>query len=293
MLDERTRVLLVEDNPGDVRFVRELLREDGLELQVSHVSTVREAIEHLSAEKLDTDAVLLDLSLPDETGLNTVRRIVSVAREAVVVVMTGDGDEELGLRAMEAGAQDYLVKSQVTAPLLRRALRFALGRQFARRQMQHTDDLTHLSNRRGFLLLAEQQIKVARRQKQPFLVLFMDLDQLKRVNDTFGHAEGNRALVEAAEVLRGSFRQSDLLARYGGDEFAALSLCSGPSDAEVVRARLDTVLARINGNPDRAYPLGFSVGMVTCLADEPANIEQLLERADTLMYLEKKRKAMR
>ncbi len=178
--------------------------------------------------------------------------------------------------------------------MLRRAVRFAIERQDVRLQLQSltlTDDLTGLHNRRGFLLLAEQQVKLARRSNTPFFLFFFDLDQLKRVNDTFGHAEGNRAILEAAGVLRGCFRQSDVLARLGGDEFAALGLQSASSDETALRARLDTALAAVNAKPDRAY----SARLQSRRARLPAardrdSVESLLERADALMYLDKRRK---
>jgi diguanylate cyclase (GGDEF)-like protein len=291
MAPDRIQVLLVEDNPGDVRMVRELLAEDGdMDFELFHAQTVREAVDRLATDTSGIDAVLLDLSLPDETGVNTIRRVVAAARTAVVVVMTGAGDEELGLTSLQEGAQDYLVKGQVDGRMLRRALRFALGRQSVLQNLSHKDDLTGLHNRRGFLLLAEQQVKLARRQRTPFLLLFMDLDQLKHVNDTFGHAEGNRALVEAADVLRRCFRQSDLLARFGGDEFAALAFSSDESDDQTMRARLHGALDAVNCKPDRAYPLGFSMGILACSPTEEGTIEQLLERADKLMYREKRLK---
>lgn len=288
---DRIQVLLVEDNPGDVRMVRELLAEDGdMDFELFHAPTVRDAVDRLATDTSGIDAVLLDLSLPDETGVNTIRRVVAAARTAVVVVMTGAGDEELGLTSLQEGAQDYLVKGQVDGRMLRRALRFALGRQSVLQNLSHKDDLTGLHNRRGFLLLAEQQVKLARRQRTPFLLLFMDLDQLKHVNDTFGHAEGNRALVEAADVLRRCFRQSDLLARFGGDEFAALAFSSDESDDQAMRARLHGALDAVNCKPDRAYPLGFSMGILACSPSEEGTIDQLLERADKLMYREKRLK---
>lgn len=291
MAPELIQVLLVEDNPGDVRLVREILKEGGGdEFELIHVSTVREAVEQLRADTQGIDAVLLDLSLPDESGLNTLRRIVEATSTAVVVVMTGGGDEELGLSALREGAQDYLVKGTVTGQMLRRALRFAIGRQSKLQSLSHKDDLTGLNNRRGFLILAEQQIKIAKRQRTPFLLLFLDLDELKVVNDTFGHAEGNRAIVEAADLLRGCFRQSDVLARFGGDEFAAFALSSEGTDDVTVRARITAALARVNARPDRAYPLGFSMGVLMCPPGEDGNIEALLERADALMYREKRQK---
>jgi diguanylate cyclase (GGDEF)-like protein len=288
---ECIQVLLVEDNPGDARLVREMLREvDAAEFELIHVATVREAVETLTGDTPGIDAVLLDLSLPDESGLNTLRRVVEATSTAVVVVMTGAGDEELGLSAMREGAQDYLVKGQVNGQTLRRALRFAIGRQSKLQSLSHKDDLTDLNNRRGFLILAEQQIKLARRQRTPFLLLFLDLDQLKHINDTLGHAEGNRALVEAADLLRGCFRQSDILARFGGDEFAALALSADGSDDVSVRARISAALDKINARPDRAYPLGFSMGILACAPTESGTVESLLERADALMYREKRHK---
>jgi diguanylate cyclase (GGDEF)-like protein len=288
---EQIQVLLVEDNPGDVRLVRELLNEDGggQDFELLHVSTVREAVEHLR-DVPGIDAVLLDLSLPDESGLNTLRRVVDATSTAVVVVMTGGGDEDLGLSALREGAQDYLVKGSVTGKSLRRALRFAIGRQSKLQSLSHKDDLTGLNNRRGFLILAEQQVKLAKRQRTPFLLLFLDLDELKVINDTFGHAEGNRAIVEAADLLRGCFRQSDVLARFGGDEFAAFALSAEGADDVTVRARITAALDLVNARPDRAYPLGFSMGILACAPGQDGSIEALLERADALMYREKRQK---
>lgn len=286
------RVLLVEDNPGDARWVRTMLVEDADgEFELLHASTVRDAIDLLIAHGSTIDAVLLDLSLPDETGMNTLQRVLPAAHTAVVIVMTGQGDEETGLAAMQAGAQDYLVKGQVDGRTLRRALRFALERQTVLQRLSHRDDLTGLHNRRGFMMQAEQMLRSVRRQRTPFLLLFMDLDQLKVINDTFGHSEGNRAIIEAADVLRRCFRQSDLLARFGGDEFAALTVGSGDRDDALVRARIEGAVHAANVKPDRDYPISFSIGLVTCAPHEDAHLDDLLERADQLMYREKRLKA--
>lgn len=287
-------ILLVEDNPGDVRLVEVMLGESETDhFRIVHVSTVRDALDRLSNHARTPDAVLLDLTLPDESGLETLRRVLAAAGPAGVVVMTGVGDEDLGVAALKAGAEDYLVKGQVDGRALRRSLRFAIERHGMRLDLVNKsikDDLTGLYNRRGFLVLAEQQIKVARRSGTSFLVLFVDLDDLKDINDTFGHSEGNRALAEAAEVLRASFRQSDIVARLGGDEFAALAIASTGSDEAAIRSRLRAALATVNAKPDRAYPLGFSVGVLPSSTDGVASMEELLARADALMYAEKKLK---
>jgi diguanylate cyclase (GGDEF)-like protein len=287
-------VLLVEDNPGDARLVREMLHEDDAsEFTLSQVSLVRDAVERLTGGPDEVDAILLDLSLPDESGLDTLRRVLACAGRAGVVVMTGAGDEEMGIAAMQEGAQDYLVKGQVDSRALKRALRFAIKRQSMRLELQdltHKDDLTGLHNRRGFMVLADQHLKVARRNRTPCLLMFMDLDGLKTINDTHGHSEGNRAIVEAAEVLRDVFRQSDIVARLGGDEFAALALNATDGSEERMRNRLAEALERINGRPDRPYRLGFSVGMLRCDPEVIGSLDELLAKADASMYEEKRHK---
>jgi diguanylate cyclase (GGDEF)-like protein len=293
-----TQVLLVEDNPGDARLVIEMLKENGAaDFALTHVDTVRAALEHLAAHPEGPEAILLDLSLPDESGLETVRRVLSAKHRAGVVVMTGLGDEEVGVSAMQVGAQDYLVKGQVDARSLRRALRFAIQRQGNRTQLETlslTDELTGLHNRRGFLLLAEQQIKLAQRSLAPIVLLFVDLDHFKQINDTFGHAEGDRALIETAEVLKRSLRDSDIKARLGGDEFAGLAVNASEPGEEIVRTRIGAALHDINLQRSLPYELTFSVGVLCCLAEPGLSMEDLLARADALMYEEKKkRKAVR
>jgi diguanylate cyclase (GGDEF)-like protein len=293
--DTLIRVLLVEDNPGDARLVVEMLKDPGAsEFHLEHVTTVRAAIARLSDEaRPGIDAVLLDLSLPDEHGVDTVRRVIEACAGAVIVVMTGAGDEQMGLAALQEGAQDYLVKGQVTTAMLRRAVRFSIERGGQRLHLENLsvkDDLTGLHNRRGFLALAEQQMKLARRQRTPFVLLFLDLDRLKYINDTFGHAEGNRAIAEAAKVLRDCFRQSDIVGRLGGDEFAAMAMNTSGAHEHILRLRIGTALQLVNAGADRSYPLGFSIGLLTCQPGEDQTIEMLLERADALMYEDKGRK---
>jgi len=152
------------------------------------------------------------------------------------------------------------------------------------------DDLTGLNNRRGFLALAEHHAKLAYRTGKPFLLAFVDLDGLKRVNDTFGHQEGNRALVDAATVLKDSFRQSDILARLGGDEFAALIADAAENDIEAVRHRIHQKLSSFNASPGRRYDLSFSIGIVPSDATQHSGIEQILSQADALMYQQKRSK---
>ncbi len=150
------------------------------------------------------------------------------------------------------------------------------------------DELTGLLNRRGFLTYADQELRIARRLQQEVLVAYIDIDGMKRVNDTFGHAEGDQALRRLAGVLRSAFRDSDVLARLGGDEFAVLSFDTGGDGAKAIERRL---LQQIDlENASRASPcvLAASVGVVEIGPADIVSIEQLLEEADRMMYRRKK-----
>lgn len=152
------------------------------------------------------------------------------------------------------------------------------------------DELTGLYNRRAFLNMAEQQLKIANRTKRGLFVLFADLDGLKGINDTFGHSEGDRALVEAASVLKETFRESDIVGRIGGDEFAIVAIESSGASAKVVSTRLqkNLVARTAKGNP--SYKLSLSVGAAYYDPECPCSIEEVMARADKLMYEQKRSK---
>jgi len=159
------------------------------------------------------------------------------------------------------------------------------------RQLSLTDDLTGLYNRRGFLALAEQQTRVANRDRKPMMVVSVDVDGLKGINDTFGHKAGDAAIAETAQILRESFRNADLVARMGGDEFAIL-LTGG--DAEFDRERLDRRLQEIvekhDRKNDRQYQVSLSAGFARLDAAGTDTFEESLHRADAMMYEQKRRK---
>ena len=151
-----------------------------------------------------------------------------------------------------------------------------------------TDDLTGLYNRRGFLALVEQQLKHARRTDERFVLVFADLDGLKQINDRLGHHEGSHAIVKTAEVLRQTFRASDIVARLGGDEFTVLALApSGDGAEETIRKRLRAQIRLVNERRELPYELSVSVGIVPLDPQAQTSIEDLLRKADAAMYEDK------
>lgn len=158
------------------------------------------------------------------------------------------------------------------------------------RELSLIDELTGLHNRRGFLTLATQQIKVADRLGRCITLLYADLDGMKWINDTFGHQQGDRALMDAADILRASFRASDIVSRIGGDEFAGFALESGDEFGGGVAVRLQENLRAHNLRTDRPHRLSLSFGTARYDVREPSTIEQLLEMGDKDMYRHKQQK---
>jgi len=247
-LGRPVEILLVEDNPSDVLMLREVLAEaQAVSFQVTHVERLSAALQQLAAQRFDV--VLLDLSLPDSLGLDTFAAMRAQAPHVPIVVLTALDDEALAVQAVQAGAQDYLVKGQPEGVLLMRALRYAIERHqmlLELRAMSLVDELTGLYNRRGFSTLAAQQMRWAARQQQGFVLFFVDLDGMKWINDTFGHQVGDQALREVAEVIRESFRQSDIIARLGGDEFAILAVAAHRTSIEMFTTRVDELVQARN-----------------------------------------------
>jgi len=149
------------------------------------------------------------------------------------------------------------------------------------------DELTGLYNRRGFLTLGQQQLKMANRTRRRMYLLFTDFDDLKWINDTFGHPEGDRALIEVANVLRKTFRESDIIARIGGDEFVVLAMETGGAGADVLAARLQENLRVCNAREGRCYKLSLSIGVARYDPENPCSIDELIAEADKLMYEQK------
>lgn len=158
------------------------------------------------------------------------------------------------------------------------------------RSLSLTDELTRLANRRGFLALAGQALKMADRSKQPSALFFADLDCMKEVNDNLGHQAGDRLLAGIAGLLRDSFRDTDIVARIGGDEFVVLAYETGMRQAEAQLARVRDHLDRMNQDGGLPCPASISVGIEIYQPGSGITIEQLLDQADQNMYRQKNAK---
>jgi len=212
-----------------------------------------------------------------------------------MVVLSESDDELLAVESLRQGVQDFLPKEPLDRLTLVRALRYSMERHRLQKNLQNLsliDDLTGLYNRRGFLALAEQHLRMIQR-KGAALLIYLDLDDLKLINDTHGHLEGNRALIVTTNVLRACFRQSDILARLGGDEFCVLMTDAGQDSDQQVRKRLHQRTDFINALSSWKFRLSLSVGIAEVPVVHQPSLDQLLRIADTHMYEEKRKKQLR
>ena len=453
------RVLIIEDNLGDVRLLwDELVAPRGTgRLERVWAKSLGEALDLLQAGSFD--AVVLDLGLPDSSGLDTLNMVQTQAPGVPVVVVTGLDDEALALQALQAGAQDYLVKGSASGKMVGRAVRYAVERKrtelvlarraselqalyetsleinaqvnlpsllqsvveraarlvdaplgglymlrpdhetlrmdyiynlppefvgttlalgegaagrvavsgvpftvdnyqewegripaFAELSIQRTlcvpvktggevigvinvadnhrtetfspeairlvslfadqaaiaiqnarlyeqvqrlatiDALTGLYNRRGFFQLAERIFQLAHRSTNELVMIFIDIDHMKQINDQLGHSAGDQALVDAAGVLRSTFRVTDVLARVGGDEFAVLAYPSAEIHTGQLLKRLQVEIARFNTWAQRPFVLSLSAGCASWAPGRDETLDNLMARADEAMYAVKRQK---
>ena len=280
------RLLLVEDDKLQAQMIRGMLQ---LSLPghhaLAHVSTLGAARSYLADTRVS--CVLLDLTLPDASALDGLVDIRDVAPDVPVVVVTADNDAERAIKAVQAGAQDYLIKGQLDGEQLGRAITYAMERkrgELALAYQAFHDSLTGLPNRDLFLDRVTRALAQSTRGDKYVAVLFLDLDGFKALNDQHGHNVGDSALRATAGRLLSSMRPGDTVARLGGDEFTVVALEVEDTDqaAGIARRLTETVAAPlvIEGN---TCELSTSIG-VALVKGLQQPVDAILAQADAAMY---------
>jgi diguanylate cyclase (GGDEF)-like protein len=286
-------VVVAEDNPGDARLLSEMFTEGSAQnTLITHVESMSELETHLSGSPVDI--ILLDPGLPDTQGLDSVRRARAAAPDAALVVLTSLDDEKVALQALQEGAQDYLVKGQIDARGLLRALGYSVERKSMEAaaasmavQMTHLaehDFLTGLPNRMLFNDRVGQAISIAPRRVNKVAVLFLDLDGFKHINDSLGHSVGDKLLQSVSKRLVDSVRGSDTVSRQGGDEFVVLLADIEEAEhAAATATRLLQAVALAHSIDGHDLHITASLG-VSVYPDDGLDAEALIKNADTAMY---------
>ncbi|MCG8603786.1 diguanylate cyclase, partial [bacterium] len=295
--DSLIKVLLIEDSAGDARLLKETLSEvDSLEFTIIHADRLSAGLQLLHENAFDI--VLLDLALPDAMGLDALQQVHTERPEVPVVILTGHNDESLGVEAVQQGAQDYLAKGGITQEMLAKAIRYALernrllteveeARQLERHNAYH-DPLTGLANRQLFYDRLKHAVAQSNRYQRKLGVLFVDLDGFKIVNDTLGHSAGDQLLQNVANRLRKNIRESDSVARIGGDEFTIiLDHITYNHDAAKVAQKLLRIISMPHVIEGQEVNISASIGISLCPFDGQ-DIDTLVKKADLAMYRSKR-----
>ena len=264
---EVLRILVVDDEPVNRIAVRRYLASvGGAAFAVDEASDGAAA---LAAPRAPADCVLLDLYLPDTTGLDWMRAFPEGRERPPVVLLTGLANHQTALEALQGGAEDYLVKDELTAGVLARTIRHAVERGRTRRALEESrrkieevaflDPLTGMLNRRGLEHMLRGNLARAERAGAPLSAILLDCDDFKGVNTLHGHAGGDEVLREVAARLRGAVRPSDRVARVGGDEFLVIAPDTSRTETMALAERLRVAVSE----EPIALPLGRVIQRAT------------------------------
>lgn len=280
------KLLLLESNHEDAEFLSaELCRHKAVEFDLTHVTSLAEAADEL--KKGEFTIVLLDLTLPDATGIEAVEAIQSVAPALPIVVLSSEDDEDFAIQILQKGVQDYIVKWEGKGRTIVRAIRYAIERKRSELRLNYLaqyDALTGVPNRQYFQDQLTRATARARRAGTKIALFFLDLDQFKVVNDTLGHLAGDKLLREAAQRLSRVTRTGDVLARLGGDEFAVMA--EGVHSARDTEAIAQNLLKAIDQPFDidgREVAVTTSIG-ITLYPSDHSDTTMLVKNADIAMY---------
>jgi len=293
------RLLLVGDDPKDALAIREALAQQGENgYRLEHAEGLSRGLDRVLSQPPDVLFLSMVDGDRDDGGLRSLIALRRKAPDVPVIVLVRPGDEELASLAVKEGAQDWLVKARLDGDALVRSMRYSMERAHltqeladAREQLNRLtlrDELTGLYNRRGFSVLAEQQMRLSRRWDTGLLLLVLDIDGLDSINQRFGRAAGDRVLVETGQLMRESFRDSDVKARVGGDEFAVMLTGAGEGTCEVIDQRLTQNLERLNSRAERDCPLSISGGVARWDPASTEGVAEILAHAEHLMREQKR-----
>lgn len=291
MKEAPLHILLVDNDRANGRLCQVARAEmRSIRCELAHADRLDKALQ--SSGQDPYDIILVDFTLSAALMVKTLVTLRQKVPGTPIVLLTEDspvscagvaGEVELRNASRGPGNGDSLA----------RAIRYAVERRRLKEtlpRLAFLDDLTGLYNRRGFFLLAEQQLRLARRTKRNLLLLFVDLDGLKQINDTFGHREGDLALTRVAKVLGTTFRASDVIARLGGDEFGVLTWEDSGQSAEFVASRLLQHVEKSNNASSFRHTLSLSLGVARFDPTHMSSVEELMARADEALYAQKRGK---
>jgi len=281
MVERKLRILLAEGSPGEAASGLRVLYpegQDGLELtQVSSVSTLVATLEIVNPE-----IIFLDLALARPDALDTVRRVHRSAPAVPLIILADANEKECAIRSLSQGTQDYLLKGSIDSRTLERVLRAALEHNTVEGLADLLrDPLTGLYTRDGFLTLGEHAMETAKSRASTLVLLCMTIKNLAPLREGFGPSAVESSLCEVAKLLAASFRRTDILARLGESQFAALAVDAAEPSAPVLRQRLEKRIVMLNRDIGPRGPLELCMSARFWSPEEAIVFSDFLDSVET------------
>ncbi|MCU1676781.1 MAG: hypothetical protein JWM93_1539 [Frankiales bacterium] len=292
---DKLQVLLVEDRQDAARAVAVACRDLTIPVELTAVYDVESARQRLTTG--DFDVVLLEAGIAAMPGIRALTELRDVGRSVPFVVLTPTYDPDLAQDFLDAGADDWLsLSDELTSRMLARVISHAIERHHLWRAVQentHIDSLTGILNDRGFRHAVRQHLALAARDLRPLAMLVLDVDRMQEINDEYGWDEGDRVLETVADVVRRTFRVSDVVGRTGDDEFAILLCGNGFRDVEAGVSRVTANLDLYAEAQVLPYSLSISVGWSVTQPERAHGVDEVLDHARSELAANVERAARR
>lgn len=285
------KILLIEDNELDIQTITSFIdQSERLNAEIKTVDSIKKAKTIMFYEEMDI--ILVDINIQ---GMKFEELFEVFDKDNLLIpyiVITDERDEDLGIEAVKKGAQDYLVRSELSERILRRGIIYSLERHDILQSLYRTtiiDELTGLYNRRGLHTLGNQQVELAKRHNDDIFIFYLDLDGMKSINDTLGHEFGDKALIDTSNIMHKTFRTTDILSRLGGDEFVVVVVKAQHEFIPIIIQRLKEYVAEMNSS-NKKYNLSISIGVSKVDLNNESPLDDAIQDADKEMYRVKVKK---
>ena len=285
IVPKEVSILLVEDNKKDIQLITDYISKSSrFNATIQTVDSIKKAKTVMFYQQIDI--LLIDLNIEGIKCEELFDRFNKETLSIPYIVITNERDEDMGIEAVQKGAQDYLVRSELSERILRRGIIYSMERHEILQSLYRTtivDELTGLYNRRGLYTLGNQQIELAKRHSDDIFIFYLDLDGMKEINDTLGHDYGDQALLTASKIMHKTFRTTDILSRLGGDEFVTVAVKAQYEFIPIIIQRIKDYIKEENKTL-KDYQISMSIGVSKVDLEHETPLDDAIKNADREMY---------
>lgn len=291
-MQDTLNILIIDDDAGDRKLIIRLLKESGLKCNCTEAYGMKDAVEF--CKKIQFHCAIIDYLLPGQNGLEGISILHTQFPDIAIIMLTGEGNEEIATEAMKHGALDYIVKKNMTSALIKKSISTAIEKLLTEKKISaqeikiehiaYHDYLTDIPNRFLLEYTLSRALETAKLQKKQLAILIIDLDRFKNINTVLGHEKGDMLLKKITERFQSVLSQKEMLARLGGDEFAVL--VENIHEKEEASAVAEKIMSSVEKSfllDDKELSVSASIG-VALFPTDGETYSHLMRNADTAMY---------